>query len=216
MNHCSCISVSARNLCYGLWQVTCRWFWSRGDTGAMLGIWVLLFSRKNREWRNFQHCSAGSLSAHCCVGALVSPVWQFRAPVDKCIYSFTLLRPSKCWGGAGLGLCGPWYKKEVLAIIAELTASHNSNLLLSNCNNLALSHVPQGALALHTHVHTAVSPVPRHLWGASAPSLLPDEKQHVPLLDPRFEGQEDPWDSNSWAQLSASLLLLLFSELIGI
>lgn len=135
-----------------------RRFSSRGDTGAMLGIWVLLFSRKSRIWRNFQHYSAGFRRSHCCVGALVSPVRQFRSPDGRDVHI-----PSHCLGpqsaeGTGLGLCDLWEKKDLPSIIAELMASHQSNLLLPNCNNLALPPCsPRSPCLPHTCAHSCLS-----------------------------------------------------------
>lgn len=114
----------------------------------MLGTWVLLFSRNSRVWGNFQHCSAGFLSVHCCLDALMSSAWRFRGFWEGSRKSLidrrTCSIPPHCLGplsaeGAGLGLCGPWEKKEVLSIAAELMASHSNNLLLPCTVDLALS-----------------------------------------------------------------------------
>lgn len=71
--------------------------------------------------------------------------------------------PSHCLGpqhaeGTGLGLCGLWWKKDFSSIIAELLASHKSNLLLPNCNNLALPPCSPGSPCLpHTCAHSCLS-----------------------------------------------------------
>lgn len=49
-------------------------------------------------------------------------------------------------------------KKEVLSVIADLMASYYSNLLLPNCNNLALSLCsPRSPCLHHTRAHSCLS-----------------------------------------------------------
>lgn len=126
-----------------------------------------------KQWsmRTFSTHAAGFLSVHCRLGALMASAWQFRGfgEGSREPLLIDVRIPPHCLGllsaeGAGLGLCGPWGKKEVLSIVTELMASHNNKLLLPcavACNNPALSP-----------------------------------------CSPRTT-----WDSHSWAQLSASLLL---------
>lgn len=148
----------------------------------------------------------------CCVGALVSPVWQFRSLLVDGQFPSLCLGPQSA-EGQGLNFL---VLDRKLSIIAELMASHNSNLLLPKFNNLALPPCsPRSPYLPHTCAHSCLScpeaPV-RHF------GTLPLAWWEAACATPGSQiwGVGRHMAQQQLSQLSASLLLLLFPEPIGI